>query len=237
MSGCFITFEGICKSGKTTQSKLLAERLKSEGHDVLLTHEPGGTPIGEDIRAVVLNPIHLGMSRLAELFLFMASRAQHVEEVVRPHLHRAGVVLCDRFSDSTLAYQGHGRGIALDTIRQLNRIAVAGCEPDLTFLLDIPLDLMLERQAQLVPDRMENESTGGLGSATTRGRSGGPRDADQLALFGVAFHAKVREGYLELAREHPDRIHTIDGTRAVATVAQEIYPIVMARLAQLGARP
>jgi dTMP kinase len=218
MSGCFITFEGIEKSGKTTQAKLLAERLKAEGYQVLLTHEPGGTPIGEDIRAVVLNIIHSEMCPLAELFLFMASRAQHVEEVVRPHLDRGGVVLCDRFSDSTLAYQGYGRGIPLNTIEELNRIAVSGCQPDLTILLDIPIEVWFEREGRMssVPDRIEND-----------------RGPAQLSLFRVEFPDKVREGFLRLAESHGDRIHVIDGSKDIEENERAIYPIVKERLAGL----
>ena len=206
MEGYFITFEGIEKCGKTTQAELLVERLQKEGYQVVFTREPGGPPIAEKIRALILDPTHTEMSRLTELFLYMASRAQHIDQLIRPHLQSGGIVLCDRFADSTRAYQGYGRGIDFNTIEELNRMATSGCVPDLTLLLDIPLEASLERQAQLLerPDRLENEA--------------------------IDFYRQVRQGYLQRAQKYQYRMCTIDGTKGVEHIAQEIYSIVMERL-------
>jgi dTMP kinase len=142
-----ITFEGPEGCGKTTQLRLLAAYLRDQGHDVLTTREPGGTPIGDRVRAILLDPAHTEMLPPAEFLLFSAARAQHVGQVIRPHLARGGIVLCDRYADSSLAYQGYGHQLDLDVLWAITRFATGGLLPDLTIYLDVPVDVGLRRKA------------------------------------------------------------------------------------------
>ncbi|HHS96579.1 MAG TPA: dTMP kinase [Chloroflexi bacterium] len=201
-----ITFEGPEGSGKTTQARLLAEHLREKGYGVVLTREPGGTPIGDQIRRILHDPDNVGMYAWAEVFLYTASRAQLVAEVIRPALAAGKLVICDRFYDSTLAYQGYGRGLDLKTLWQITRIATGGLVPDLTLYLDIQPDEGLTRRL--------------LGG-------GEWNRMDQEAL---AFHRRVRAGYLELAGMEPERWVVIDGARSIQDVQQEIVAVVEARL-------
>ena len=191
----FVTFEGLDGSGKTTQAELLRERLEAEGEQVVLTREPGGTDLGERIRDLVLHGGHV--APWAEALLYAASRAQHVEEVIKPALGRGASVICDRYLDSSVAYQGVGRGLGLERVLELNLDAVGGLLPDRTFLLALDPAELTARLAEQQPDRLERE--------------------------GDDFHARVAEGYRELAARFPDRIVVLDGTRPPDELAKEVH--------------
>jgi dTMP kinase len=192
----FITFEGPDGSGKTTQLRLLAEWLAERGVDVLATREPGGTAISEAIRSIVLDASRTEMRPEAEILLYSAARAQIVGQVIRPHLGRCGVVLCDRYADSTLAYQGYGRGLDLDTLRAITAFATGGLVPDLTICLDITIEDGLQRKSVREWDRLEAQT--------------------------LAFHERVRAGYLEMAAAEPQRWLVVDGARPVGVVQADI---------------
>jgi dTMP kinase len=207
----FITFEGGEGSGKSTQTRALAERLSAAGREVILTREPGGTPFGEVARSILLHhavPPEAEAFRLdqtAELLVFAADRAQHVDELIRPALARGSVVICDRFADSTIAYQGYGRGIPLDLVHQSVALATRGLRPDLTLLLDLPPEVGMARRL-------------------------GEREPDQFEREALAFHARVREGFLALAAAEPDRFVVIDGSRPPREIAQAVWETVARRL-------
>ena len=205
----FITFEGGDGSGKTTQVKALEGYLLAQGRACVTTREPGGTALGKMIRQVLLEVGKQPIASPTELFLYLADRAQHVQEVILPAIEAGKIVLCDRYTDSTLAYQGYGRGIDLKLLRQLNEIANRGVEPDLTLLLDCPVQLGLSRTVQ----RQSN-----TGSA--RGRE------DRFEREEVEFHEKVRAGFLAMARAEPARFRVIDATRPAEQVSREIQSIV-----------
>ncbi len=202
----FVTFEGPDGSGKTTQVARLAESLRAAGRDVIATREPGGTRIGDQVRAILHAPENRSMRPVTELLLYCASRAQLVSEVIRPHLERGGIVLSDRYADSSLAYQGYGRGIDLIPLRAILAFATDGLRPDLTLLLDLDAEEGLRRR---------------------RGSGGEWNRLDQEA---VAFHTRVREGYLALARAEPDRWVVIDAARGAEEVQAEIWEEVWRRL-------
>ena len=205
--GKFITFEGPEGSGKSTQSKRLAQRLEKAGHAVLMTREPGGTPTGEAIRGLLQHD-HAGepICPAAELLLFEASRAQLVGRVIQPALAKGTWVVCDRFTDSTAAYQGYGRGFDLAAILELNRVAVQGSEPDLTFLLDV-------------------ETQTGLGRMSHRNRQTNVA-SDRFEREAVEFHERIRAGYLQLARRWPERIRIVNGMRDEASVEADVWKVV-----------
>ena len=204
----FITFEGLDGSGKTTQVKTLAADLKARGRDVLLTREPGGTLIGDKIRSVLQDRANTAMTSQTELLLFCASRAQIVSEVIRPRLDAGGVVICDRFADSTLAYQGYGRGLDLAFLRQLLTFATGGLKPDLTLYLDIPPEdgLARRRQASLFGEEFSR--------------------IDQLELD---FHRRVHQGYLELIAAEPERWIVIDANQPAEQVQTAILDVIGSR--------
>lgn len=212
MKSLLITFEGIEGCGKTTQAKLLYKYLLSEGHSCLLTREPGGTRIGDKIRVLLL---HSGNSELvlkAELFLYLASRCQLMEEAILPALKRGDLVICDRFIDSTVVYQGIVQGIELDLIKELNYIATSGIIPDLTILIDCPVEIGLKR----TQTRVKKVKSG--------------NDYRRFEEKELDFHYKVRKGYLELCEKDPERIKRIDGTKGIQTIHKEIVSIVNNRL-------
>ena len=201
----FITFEGIEGCGKSSHLRALATRLRGLGYDVVETREPGGSRAGTTLRALLLGPEAVPLEALAELFLYCADRAQHVAEVIRPALARGRVVLCDRFSDSTLAYQGYGRGLDLETIRTLDALARDGIRPHLTFLLDVPV-------------------TEGLRRAHARGSS------DRFEQAPLAFHERVRAGFRALAAAEADRFHVLESTRPFHEVEGAISAVALQRL-------
>lgn len=203
----FVTIEGIEGSGKTTQVGLLAEALKRVGLAVRITREPGGTPLGDRVRNLLLHE-SLSISRLAELFLILADRAEHVDTLIRPALARGEIVLCDRFCESTLAYQACGRELPLETVRTVEAAARQGLAPDLTFVLDCPTEIGLAR--------------------TRRRHAGTP--VDRFESEGLAFHERVRQGFLALARQAPGRIRLVDSGRPVETVHAEILEEVRRRM-------
>ncbi len=207
MGGAFITFEGIEGSGKSTQIALLAEFLTSQGRKVLLTREPGGTLIGDQIRKILLDPANKALDATSELLLYAASRAQHLTEVIRPALKAGRIVLCDRFSDATLAYQGYGRGLDREMIRALDRMVTGEMRPDLTLLLDI-------------------DTTTGLARAHGRNSSSGLEGEARFENEELAFHTRVRQGYRALAAEEPDRIRVVDASRPPDQVQRTIREIV-----------
>jgi dTMP kinase len=200
--GRFITFEGIDGCGKTTQFQMLAKWLREQGREVVETVEPGGTGIGRQVRKIVLHPGNFDLKPRTELLLYFASRAQNVDEVIRPGLEAGRVVLCDRFTDSTLVYQGCGRGLDKKIVLELDRIACQGLKPDITLLIDIDLETSLARA------KRRNERTGPAES----------RIDDESR----AFHDRVRNGYLALAKAEPARFIVIDGRALVGEVAQHI---------------
>ena len=193
MRGLFITLEGADGCGKSTQAAILADRIAATGRDVVRLREPGGTAVSEKIRALVLDPENSEMAPECELLLFEASRAQLVRQVIEPALARGAVVVCDRFYDSTFAYQAAGRSLAEPTIRAANALCSCGVAPDRTLVLDMDTDAALSRATRDGADRMEAE--------------------------GVAFQRRVREGYLRLVAEEPRRVRRVDATGTVEEVA------------------
>lgn len=200
----FITFEGGEGSGKTTQIKLAAGWLRERGTPVLATAEPGGTPLGRKIREILLNRGSWTIGAEAELLLFAAARAQHVEEAILPALERGEWVLCDRFADATLAYQGFGRGLDVAFIRTLNDFSAQALKPEMTLLFDLPVEVGLARAKKRVsgvrPDAAE----------------------DRFEQEERAFHGRIREGYLFLAAAEPERFRIIDGAGSVETIHREV---------------
>ena len=206
--GLFITFEGMDGSGKTTQMRRLAERLRGRGRTVLETAEPGGTAIGRKVRQILLDAANQELSPTAELLLYFASRAQNVDERIRPALERGEIVLADRFTDSTLVYQGCGRGLGADTVLALDRIACRGIEPHLTLLVDIDVDTSLARA--LARNAAE------------------PLGETRMDEQSLEFHRKVWEAYQALAARESERIRKVDVRAAVEEVERAIWEIVSA---------
>jgi dTMP kinase len=205
----FITFEGVDGSGKTTQLKTLENHLIARGKSCISTREPGGTSLGRLVRQALLEVGKQPITSPAELFLYLADRAQHVQEVIVPALEQGKVVLCDRYTDSTLAYQGYGRGIDLELLRSLTDIASRGVRPDLTLLFDCPIEIGLSRTLQ-----RQSQAT------TKRNRE------DRFEREKIEFHENVRKGFLELARAEPQRFRIINAARSDAEVGQEIKNII-----------
>jgi dTMP kinase len=211
-----ISFEGGDGAGKTTQLSYLERYLISLGHRCVSTCEPGGTALGKIMRQALLDATEEGIVRTAEIFLYLADRAQHVDKVIRPALNNRQLVLCDRFADSTLAYQGHGRGFDLALLRSLNHIASDGIKPDLTLLLDLPpvmgLTRTKERRSSMTQkvDRLERH--------------------DRFEEEDLPFHERVRNGFLELARAEPERVVIIDASLSPLVVHEHIRGIIDERL-------
>lgn len=203
----FITFEGPEGGGKTTQLRLLHQALEAQGHSVIATREPGGTAIGNAIRAILLDAQHSRMSPRAEALLFNAARAQLIDEIVQPALASGQIVLCDRFADSTLAYQGYGRDLALRDLHNLINFATLGVKPHLTLFLDLPAERGLQRKSQLAGlewNRMEAEA--------------------------LAFHQRVHDGFLALVAAEPARWLVVDATQSIEAVHQAIWQRVVTLL-------
>jgi dTMP kinase len=214
MRGVFITFEGIEGSGKSTQISKLAEHLKALNHPVRLTREPGGTAIGDQVRKILLDSANTMLVPRAELLLYAAARAQHLEELIRPALEAGSVVLCDRFSDATLAYQGYGRGLDIELIRALDRITTGGIKPDLTMLLDIG-------------------ASAGISRARGRNSRDGLESEARFENEALAFHERVRTGYLALAGMEPGRYRVVDASLKPDEVQETIRRIVDGTLSEL----
>lgn len=206
----FVTFEGSEGSGKSTQIVRLASYLQEKGFEVLTTREPGGTNIGEQVRDCLHDVLNRSMTPAAEVLLYSASRAQLVEEVIRPALARQQIVLSDRYADSTLAYQGYGRRLDLDALKLITRFATGGLEPDLTLFLDINVKQGLAR------------------------RTSGGAEMNRMDLQTVTFYERVRQGYLDLAADSPDRWIVIDANRPVQEVQADVRQHIDRRLAELG---
>jgi dTMP kinase len=209
MPGLFITFEGIEGCGKSTHVALLTQALQAQGHEVVATREPGGTPIGQTLRHILLTPDNAPLATGAELLLMLADRAQHVQEVIAPGLRDGKVVISDRFVDSTTAYQGYGRGIEHNLLLRLNAFACDGYMPALTMLLDVSVEEGLRRAGK---------------------RRGDAARADHFESESVAFHIRVREGFLAVARAEPHRVCIIDAQRPVKEVHAAILTAVRTRL-------
>lgn len=212
--GFFLAVEGIEGSGKTTQVARLDQRVRASGQNVVTTKEPGGTLLGDRIRAILLDPHEEGMDPLAELFLYAAARRQHVVELIRPSLERGAVVICDRFTDATLAYQGFGRLLELDRLRQINELATDGLRPDLTIILDAPESFGLDR-------------------ARARNAAANLHHESRFEGEDLRFHRRVREGYLALAEAEPERYAVVDASGAIDEVFARMIDALRARAPQL----
>ncbi len=208
--GHFITFEGGDGSGKSTQLQRLAARLRNDGHTVLETVEPGGTAIGMQIRRVLLDSKNRELRPTTELLLMFAARAQNVDELILPAISRGEIVLCDRFTDSSLVYQGAARGLGAEVVYEVDRIACRGLVPDLTIVVDIDTELGLER---------------------ARGRNQKTQDVEtRIDEQAIGFHRKVRDAYLQLAAEEPNRVKMVDGSGSEEEVEKDVWDVVLAFL-------
>jgi len=215
--GKFITFEGLDGTGKSTQQRKLAAALRAAGHTVVETREPGGTLTGEKIRKVLLDSATAGLSPLAEMALMFASRAQHIAEVIEPALAHGSVVLCDRFTDSTEAYQGSGRKLGSDPVLELHRVLCGDLQPDLTILLDSDAASVVSRA------RRRNKR-----ASRTAGRGHG--DENRFEQETRAFFARVREGYLQIAKREPQRVVVVDARGTPAETHKRIMDVVRPKL-------
>lgn len=201
----FITIEGVEGAGKTTQAQRLADALRRDGHDVVLTREPGGTELGRRLRQLLLDESSLAPTSETELLLYLADRAEHVQRLIRPALDKGSVVIADRFSDSMLAYQGYGRGLPIDRVRTLDDFARADVIPALTVVLDLPPE---EGMARILATR----------------------EGDRIEREDIDFHRRVREGFQAIAREQPSRVVVIDAREDIADLAARIAELARARL-------
>ena len=196
--GLFITFEGVDGCGKTTQIKLLKEYFEKQGKTVLLTREPGAKGLGVKLREILLN-YDGEVSPNCESFLFLADRAQHIDTIIKPAVERGEIVLCDRHTDSTVAYQGYGRGVDLDRINMLNDIATSGMKPDLTFIFDIDIETSMLRVG---------------------------KEKDRMESAGVEFFKRVHEGYLNIAKQEPNRVKLLNGSDKIEDIHAQILDII-----------
>lgn len=219
-AGKFITFEGGEGAGKSTQVRLLAERLRQLAHDVVVTREPGGTPFAEQVRALILSPDVAEHAPLSEALLFFAARADHIDKVIRPALRRGAFVLCDRFSDSTRVYQSVAGGLPPLVFERLEEIVVGGTRPDLTIILDIDPAAGLARAEA----RRGNVGAAHAGSDAEAGR-------DKYERQSLAYHETLRAGFLAIAAQEPERCVIVDGDRPAETIAGEVWGLAAARLA------
>ena len=196
--GLFITFEGPDGCGKTTQMNLLAQYFEKKGKKVVLTREPGGKGLGEKVREILLN-YNGEVSDRCESFLFLADRAQNIDIIVKPAVEKGEIVLCDRHIDSTVAYQGYGRGLDLNEINILNNLATGGKKPDLTLVFDVDVETSMKRVG---------------------------KEKDRMESAGIDFHNRVRNGYLELAKQEPTRINVLDATKTIEEIHEKVIEII-----------
>lgn len=196
--GLFITFEGPDGCGKTTQMNLLAQYFEKKGKKVVLTREPGGKGLGEKVREILLN-YNGEVSDRCESFLFLADRAQNIDIIVKPAIEQGEIVLCDRHIDSTVAYQGYGRGLDINEINILNNLATGGKKPDLTLVFDVDVETSMKRVG---------------------------KEKDRMESAGIDFHNRVRNGYLELAKQEPTRIKVLDATKTIEEIHEKVVEIV-----------
>lgn len=206
--GIFITFEGADGCGKTTQLNLLKDYLLKNGYDVLVTREPGAKGLGEKLRDILLN-YNGEVSDRCESFLFLADRAQHIDTIIKPALNKGKIILCDRHTDSTVAYQGYGRGLDLEQIYKLNNIATDSLKPDLTFVFDVDINTSMKRVG---------------------------REKDRMESSGEIFFNNVRQGYLEIAKNEPDRVKVVDATKSVDEVFETVVSVFKTYMAQTEAQ-
>jgi len=211
MQGFFITFEGIEGCGKSTQVTLLAQALQTKGYEVVTTREPGGTPIGQTLRQILLHSTETPLAQGTEVLLMLADRAQHIQEVIAPGLRDGKIVISDRFVDSTTAYQGYGREIDHSLLTRLNAFACDGYLPSLTIVLDLPVAEGLSRASK---------------------RRGSSTIIDHFEAESLAFHERVREGFLAVARAEPQRVQVLNGQQLIEALHQEILVLVKSRLAE-----
>ncbi|WP_029523239.1 dTMP kinase [Persephonella sp. KM09-Lau-8] len=204
MKGYFITFEGVEGAGKSTQAKLLYQYLIDKGKDAILTKEPGGTKTGQKIRQILLEKTDEIFPPVAELMLYEADRNFHIHNLIKPSLQQGKYIICDRFTDSTLAYQGYARGLNINLIKQLNEIATEGIKPDITFLIDIPVEEGLKRIKQI-------------------------RQADRIEDEDIQFHKRLREGFLKIAENEKDRIVVLDGLETPDNIFKKVIEILKNR--------
>lgn len=220
MEGAFITFEGGEGVGKTTQIKLLAERLRAGNRDVVETREPGGTELGKSLRATILEtasqPSNDGrnVAPLAELFLLLADRAQHIRDIILPNMAAGNIVLCDRYADSTVAYQGYARGLDLVEVQRLNALVCGNCRPNITFLMDLPPEVGMERAV----------------------RRRGKGRVDNFEAESAVFHRRVRAGFLSIAKEELERFCVINGSDTIAAVHEQVIKALRERMPSIFAQ-
>ena len=196
--GLFITFEGVDGCGKTTQMNLLADFLRNKGFDVIITREPGAKGLGEKIREILLH-YDGEVSSKAESFLFLADRAQHIDIVVNPAVEQGKIVLCDRHTDSTIAYQGYGRNVDIEKLKYLNNLATGDRKPDLTFVFDIDIETSMSRVG---------------------------KEKDRMESAGTEFFNRVRTGYLDIAKQEPNRVKVINSTKSISEISEEVVSVV-----------
>jgi dTMP kinase len=211
MSGLFVAFEGIDGCGKSTQLACAAKRLEDEGHPVVTTREPGGTAIAEKIRAILIDPTHREMHNECELLLYLAARAQHVREKIKPALEKGAIVLCDRFQLATFAYQGFGRSIPLSLLKTMNEFATGGLTPDVTFIFDISVEASFNRMKAM------------------------NKRPDRLELSGADFFSRISQGYRALAQQDPLKTALLDGDQPVDAIAKTVWERIHAAMAGSGA--
>ena len=214
ITGLFITFEGGEGAGKTTQVNRLARALSERGHSVVTTREPGGTPESERIRQLLVQRDAFNWNPMAETLMFFAARSMHIESVIKPALKEGSIVISDRFSDSTVAYQGYGKGLDLDKIREIEKVSIDSFKPDLTFLLDIDVTVGLERSTKQLSSKLGYEKT-----------------EDRFERMEKEFHNKLRQGFLDIAKEEATRIKTFDATSDADVLAKDILEIVLGKMA------